>query len=109
MKLSDLPYQSLDRIESNRCVYLQGMTVLHWACDRNQLDIVEFLLDLGMSVNFESADKETPLYFAALAENESLIRLLVRKGARVDQALLEDCDDSIKSYIQQCLSAENPN
>ena len=83
------------------------MTVLHWACDRNQAHLVEFLLDSGMSVDIESADKETPLYFAALAENKSLIELLLRKGARVDQAVLDDCDDSIRAYIQQCLSGKS--
>ena len=47
--------------------YLQGMSLLHWACDRGHCKMVEQLLKKGASVNLQDdTDKQTPLHFGQL-------------------------------------------
>ncbi|EER01424.1 Acyl-CoA-binding domain-containing protein, putative, partial [Perkinsus marinus ATCC 50983] len=44
-----------------RMVDADGMTPLHWACDRSRLDVCRLLLDSGADVNAKDYAGETPL------------------------------------------------
>lgn len=65
-----------------------GMTALHWAADRGELEIIEALLvllgegDVATSrINAQDQDGNTPLHFAVMTENEEIARELVARGA----------------------------
>ncbi|CAL1139130.1 unnamed protein product [Cladocopium goreaui] len=63
-----------------------GMLPLHWACDRGDLDMVQFLLELPAAlamINTADAAGDTALHYAVMSENESVAQLLVSKGADV--------------------------
>ncbi|KAH8266368.1 hypothetical protein KR038_007510 [Drosophila bunnanda] len=42
-----------------------GMSLLHWATDRNAVEIIKFLVRSGASVDQRDADQQTPLHYAA--------------------------------------------
>lgn len=42
---------------------LQGLAMLHWACDRGHLDVVKFLISRGADVNVQDSDLQTPLHY----------------------------------------------
>ena len=39
---------------------IQGMGLLHWACDRGNLNMVKLLVKRGADVNIEDTDNQTP-------------------------------------------------
>ena len=39
---------------------IQGMGLLHWACDRGNLNTVKLLVKRGADVNIEDTDNQTP-------------------------------------------------
>ena len=41
----------------------QGMSLLHWACDRGHLEAVKLLVSSGASVNQQDSDLQTPLHY----------------------------------------------
>lgn len=41
----------------------EGMTLLHWACDRGHQQAVSLLLDYGADVNLQDAEGQTPLHY----------------------------------------------
>ncbi|KAL3199662.1 hypothetical protein MRX96_001414 [Rhipicephalus microplus] len=43
----------------------QGMCMLHWACDRGHLEIVELLLDKGADPEAKDEEGQTPLHYAS--------------------------------------------
>jgi len=62
-------------------LYLKGMTPLHFAVDRGEVDIVQQLLDNGSEVNAQDSSGETPLMLAVTCEHLELVRLLLERGA----------------------------
>jgi len=65
-----------------------GMTALHWAADRGELDIIQALLgllgegDVAVSrINAQDEEGNTPLHFAVMTENVEIARALVARGA----------------------------
>ncbi len=54
------------------------------AARRDRADVVAFLLDLGMSPDVESAEKERGLHAAAYANALAVARLLIDRGAEID-------------------------
>ena len=45
---------------------LQGLAMLHWACDRGHLDVVKFLINRGADVNVQDSDLQTPLHYGKI-------------------------------------------
>ncbi len=39
------------------------MNLLHWACDRGNLEVVKLLVERGADVNIQDTDKQTPLHY----------------------------------------------
>jgi len=58
------------------------------ACTQGNLDVVNALLDSGLSVNATDEDDVTALQLAAANGQEQVVRLLLVRGAAVDQANL---------------------
>ncbi|KAF8792889.1 Laminin subunit alpha-1 like protein [Argiope bruennichi] len=58
-----------------------GLSLLHWACDRGQTEIAEFLISEGTDINFQDKDGQTPLHYASSCGHEEVINLLLKKGA----------------------------
>jgi ankyrin repeat protein len=60
-----------------------GWTPLHYACTNGHLNIAEFLLDKGASVDALSPNGTTPIMMAIRAGNIQLVRLLLDRGADI--------------------------
>ena len=66
--------------------WLTSHVALHAAAQRDRADVVELVLDLGVSPNVENpkAGRQTALHVAAYAGSESAIDVLIRRGAKID-------------------------
>jgi len=60
-----------------------GMTPLHRASTRGNLEILEILLGYGAKVNAVNGFGETPLHFACQTASLRFIRILVENGADI--------------------------
>ena len=54
-----------------------GLSALHWACDRGHAGLCEMLLAEGGDVNLQDNDGTTPLNYAVSSDHEDLAVLLV--------------------------------
>lgn len=66
-----------------------GGSVLHWAVESVQAEIVSLLLDCGADIDAQNALGETPLLLASThdahgTDRRSLVSLLIARGARID-------------------------
>ncbi|KAH6561403.1 hypothetical protein BASA50_009506 [Batrachochytrium salamandrivorans] len=65
----------------------EGMSLLHWAADRDYLDLAKLLLEHGIQVNAQDNTGLTPLHYALIVESRQMVDLLVHTGhARTDIA-----------------------
>jgi ankyrin repeat protein/Tol biopolymer transport system component len=62
-----------------------GMTPLHWAVHKGQLEICRILLAHGADPNLGDKDKDTPLHAASYAGKKEIVGLLLANGANPDQ------------------------
>ncbi|XP_058969221.2 acyl-CoA-binding domain-containing protein 6 [Pocillopora verrucosa] len=58
----------------------QGMTLLHWACDRGHEEVVIYLIKNKAEVNIQDADGQTPLHYAATCDFLSIVKELLQCG-----------------------------
>lgn len=61
----------------------RGMTPLHLAASKNQVHVVEFLLEKGAAVDPKSDERRTPLFRAADKGAADVVKLLMDRGADV--------------------------
>ncbi|XP_020619015.1 acyl-CoA-binding domain-containing protein 6-like [Orbicella faveolata] len=59
----------------------QGLTLLHWACDRGHENVVTHLIKNKAGVNTQDADGQTPLHYAATCDFLSIVKELLQSGA----------------------------
>ena len=45
---------------------LQGMCLLHWACDRGHIDVLQLLLDNEAKINATDAEGQTALHYGKI-------------------------------------------
>lgn len=64
--------------------YLKTPEPIFAAAGRNRSDVVEFLLDLGVSIEIEDSQKNRPLHIAASHDSLEAAKLLVERGAEID-------------------------
>ncbi|KAJ3216502.1 Arf-GAP with coiled-coil, ANK repeat and PH domain-containing protein 2 [Dinochytrium kinnereticum] len=57
---------------------------IHYAVERQEGRIVEFLITWGADVNIMDDVKRTSLHYAASLGNPTLVTLLIKRGARID-------------------------
>lgn len=79
----------LDDVEAKRLLerhpeYLKSSKPLLAAVKNDNTDMVEFLLDLGLSVDAEFEHRQRPLHLAAAHDAVDVARLLIRRGAQID-------------------------
>ncbi|XP_017056298.1 acyl-CoA-binding domain-containing protein 6 [Drosophila ficusphila] len=86
-----------------------GMALIHWATDRNAVDIIQFLVRSGASVDQRDAEQQTPLHYAASCGHMEALRCLLELRANPElcdsdgQTCYDVADDE---QICQALQAE---
>ena len=59
---------------------------LHYAVQNNNLELLEFLLEMGMNINSITSDMYyTPLHIALLENNLKIAKYLIDKGADIEK------------------------
>jgi len=78
---------------------VNGLGLIHWASDRGNIDILQFLLNSGANVNLIDPDGQTALHYASSCGHLDCVKLLIKFGA----------DRTIKdNELQSCVDvAEN--
>ncbi|MBC7789204.1 MAG: ankyrin repeat domain-containing protein [Anaerolineae bacterium] len=69
--------------------YLSSPVVMLAAAKHDRVDVVAFLLDLGMSPEVEDGQRQRPLHVAAYAGSLAVAKLLIDRGAEVDPVELQ--------------------
>jgi len=58
-----------------------GLGLIHWAADRGNIDILQFLLSNGADVNLVDSDGQTSLHYASSCGHLECVKLLIKFGA----------------------------
>ncbi len=79
----------LDRDEARSMLarhpeYLRSTAAIFAAVTRDRVEVVEFLLDLGMSPDVEDGTRQRPLHIAAYNDSMRAGALLIERGADID-------------------------
>ncbi|XP_017153600.1 acyl-CoA-binding domain-containing protein 6 [Drosophila miranda] len=62
-----------------------GMALIHWATDRNAVDIIDYLVvSMGVSVDQLDAEMQTPLHYAASCGHVEAVRTLLQLKASLE-------------------------
>lgn len=69
---------------SNRATKTEMERGLFWACEYGRNDVVEFLLQKGVSLAARSPDGQTPLHWAVIGGQPETIQLLLAHGANLE-------------------------
>ncbi|CAG8567037.1 14977_t:CDS:2, partial [Dentiscutata heterogama] len=81
----------------------QGLSLLHWACDRGHLDVVKLLIEKGADINILSDGNETPLHYACISEHFDCASYLYKNGANI---LLKD-EDGLTAFEHCSIEFKN--
>lgn len=74
----------------------EGFAAIHWTCYYGQLKTTERLLDFGADLNILAKNYISPLHLAAAHGHHEIVRLLILKGATVNQ--LDICGNTALHY-----------
>lgn len=77
----DLPVVKALVLQRKALINHVGWTPLHYACARGHLEVAQFLIANGASIDSLSQGDTTPLMMAVHSGNEALVKLLLDKGA----------------------------
>jgi len=66
-----------------------GWTPLHWACYRQQPEMVKLLLEKGASVELRSFSGDTPLHACATEGSLPCLRLVLDAAEKADAKILD--------------------
>uniref|UniRef100_A0A8C1XFY1 Protein phosphatase 1, regulatory subunit 12C n=1 Tax=Cyprinus carpio TaxID=7962 RepID=A0A8C1XFY1_CYPCA len=80
------------------CANTDGITALHQACIDGSMEMVEFLLSHGASVNQVDSEGWTPLHVAASCGNLEITEFLLRHGASLCAV---NCDGDVPMDIAE--------
>jgi len=90
-----------------------GMTALHWSCDRGNIEIVKVLLKSKANINEQDNELQTPLHYATVCEHVNVVKHLLSEGVDVtlkddmgttalDVAPSEEIKNLLKDSIANC-------
>ena len=68
---------------------VDGSTALHWAAQRDNVELVDLLLAAGANPKVSTRYKITPMYFAAMNGNAAIIERLLKAGVDVNSTAEE--------------------
>ncbi|XP_022696404.1 acyl-CoA-binding domain-containing protein 6-like isoform X2 [Varroa jacobsoni] len=81
-----------------------GLTPLHWACDRGHLALVEALLKrFPDRINVTDPAQQTPLHYASYCSHSEVVALLMKSGA--DPTLKDEDGVDCVADVEQILKA----
>src|SRR4029453_12786935 len=66
---------------------VDGTTALHWAAERDDLDLADLLINAGARATARAPEGVTPLQLAAVNGSESMIDRLLKAGADANAPL----------------------
>lgn len=61
----------------------EGMTSLHWAADRGNIDMLECLISLGADINFQDSEGQTALHYASSCGHVKVVEILLSHQADI--------------------------
>ena len=65
-----------------------GQSVLHWAVEFDQVDLIDQFVKVGLDVNAENNDGRTPLHSAAANGNLESVRKLLESGGKASMTVV---------------------
>ena len=75
-----------------------GNTLLHYAVEKENEDLIELFIAVGCDINQTFRhDKDTPLHYACFQKNEKLISTLIKNGA--DRDVINLYNKTPESYL----------
>jgi len=76
-----------------------GLGLIHWAADRGNIHILQFLLNSGADVNLIDPDGQTALHYASSCGHLECVKLLIKFGAdrTIKDKELQSCVDVAES------------
>ena len=100
----DVPGADVDAADAD------GLTALHWACDRGHAAIVALLVDRGAALDAADGEGQTALHYALTVENWAMAAMLVARGASVAAKLLDGTNpmDDLAPRHRQVVLGELP-
>lgn len=81
-----------------------GLGLIHWASDRGNVDILQFLLSSGTDVNLVDSDGQTALHYASSCGHLDCVKLLIKFGA--DRTIKDKDSQSCVDVAENCSIAE---
>jgi ankyrin repeat protein len=79
-----LDREEAQAILAERPEYLRSPAAIFAAARGDRVDVVTFLLDLGMSIEIEDERKQRPMHEAASHDSFGVAALLIERGAEID-------------------------
>jgi acyl-CoA-binding protein len=77
----------------------EGMTALHWAADRGNIDMMQCLITLKADVNFQDSEGQTALHYAASCGHVKVLEMLLSHQA---DAKLVDKEGDTPADVASC-------
>jgi len=97
--------QLSEKVELFRLVDPDGLTLLHWAADRGQVEMAVLLLDRDpLLLDAVDGEGQTALHYAASCSHVDLVTLLLEKGADrtvKDGDGLTPCNSETEAHIKK--------
>ncbi|XP_022101069.1 acyl-CoA-binding domain-containing protein 6-like [Acanthaster planci] len=87
----------------------EGMSLLHWSCDRGHTDVTLMLLECQADVNILDEEGQTPLHYAAACEHVAIAEILLKYGANRELRDNEGCTPlelTSDTVIQEMLTVQ---
>jgi ankyrin repeat protein len=86
---------ALARMADVNAAQVDGTTALHWAVERDDVDVVELLLTAGARVSARTREGVTPLQLAAINGSARVLGRLIRAGADPNAPLTSAGDTAL--------------
>jgi len=85
-------------------VDVDGLGLIHWAADRGNAEILQFLLNSGVDINLVDTDGQTALHYASSCGHLDCIKLLIKFGA--DRSIKDNESQSCVDVAENCTVAD---